>query len=83
MPRPDAGRAFFFSATLKLWANCDLSSEIGRLRWALPIIRAANREMEDTMCHYRGSSLSDERLTKLRLIARRSLRSSAPKPSIS
>jgi hypothetical protein len=27
----------------------------------LLIIRAANREMEDTMCHYRGSYISEDR----------------------
>jgi hypothetical protein len=27
----------------------------------MPIIRAAHRKMEDTMCHYRGSYLSEDR----------------------
>lgn len=27
----------------------------------MPIIRAANREKEDAMCHYRGSYVSEER----------------------
>jgi hypothetical protein len=46
---------------LKLWAKCDLTPWMGRSRWALLIIRAANREMEDTMCHYRGSYVSEDR----------------------
>jgi hypothetical protein len=61
VPRPRTRRRTFFSAMLKLWANRALSPWMGRSRWALPIIRIVNREMEDTMCHYRGSYVSEDR----------------------